>query len=281
MKTYIVGDFQNQNNFSIAIRKFLKNYASKIGDELVSNAYEADYILTYADFKNIALLSQIGGKKKVKVLVAIDDNDVIMKDKQLLLNSTFNQFYTNVDEILVLSEFEKNVLISNNITTKITVIDAIDKEAEGDIKFKNAFKNNYQLLEKDAIISFSKFTDNNEFLLFEKLVRNLPDKMFFYFDSNDREIINKSLQERLVLSKNVKYYKYFPCELYPSMFYNVKALLITSKMASYPTVILDFINRGIPLITSPTVNMKDIINEKTSHICYNYEDFFFSLKKLS
>ena len=210
MKTYIVGDFQNQNNFSIAIRKFLKNYASKIGDELVSNAYEADYILTYADFKNIALLSQIGGKKKVKVLVAIDDNDVIMKDKQLLLNSTFNQFYTNVDEILVLSEFEKNVLISNNITTKITVIDAIDKEAEGDIKFKNAFKNNYQLLEKDAIISFSKFTDNNEFLLFEKLVRNLPDKMFFYFDSNDREIINKSLQERLVLSKNVKYYKYFP-----------------------------------------------------------------------
>ena len=281
MKTYIVGDFQNQNNFSIAIRKFLKNYASKIGDELVSNAYEADYILTYADFKNIALLSQIDWKKKIKVLATIDDNDTILKDKQLIINSIFNQFYTNVDEILVLSEFEKNVLIFNNITTKITIIDAIDKEAEGDIRFKNAFKNNYQLLEKDAIISFSKFTDNNEFLLFEKLVRNIPDKMFFYFDSNDREIINKSLQERLVLSKNVKYYKYFPCELYSSMLYNVKALLITSKMASYPTVILDFINRGIPLITSSTINMKDIINENTSHICYNYEDFFFSLKKLS
>lgn len=281
MKAYILADFKNEHNFSFQIRRYLKGYLLSIKDEEIDDLNKADYVISYySDYNRTLLLNLLPTEIKFKVFAFIDENDLNLKSENLVLDSTALSIYKKASEVLVLSNFEKEVLKSNGVDeNKIKIVSFPLTEYE--CKYKESFLSSYQLDEnKDIVFSFGSFKDNSDFHLFEELCKNMPDKVFMYFGLNDREKLKKSLQDRLFLSRNIYYFNYLPFELYDSMLLHISSVLLVSKIVSYPTVLLDLLNRNIPIIKNETINMKGILTESNSKTCSSYKDFYLTLEKL-
>lgn len=279
MKVYLLYKKTN-SNFSYQVYSYLKNYLLSIGDEISSSIDEADYVITFYCEEDSSILSSVD-KKKVKVLALLDSFSYSYYSHKLFLSQGVVNCLSNVSEVLVFSTLDKQLLIKNNITSKITVIPVLYNNFNNNLSGieKVAFRKFFQVdKDKKLIVSFGSYLDNKDYLLFDALIRNTADCQFIYIGENYQELKKKSLQERLNNPSNIININSLPQELYSSMIYSIDAVLITSKVISYPTVLFDFISNNKEIILNDNFNMKDVFNSSNCKIGYNYESIFHLIK---
>lgn len=281
MKAYLL--FKKTNsNFSYQVESYLKNYLLSIGDEVISSIDKSDYIITFYSEDNNSLLSSID-KKKLKVLALLDSFSYSYYSHKISLSQDAVNCYSNCAEILVFSSLDKQFLIKNNITTKITVISPILNNFDNNLSDieKVAFRKFFQVdKDKKLIVSFGSYIDNKDYLLFDAIIRNSADCQFVYIGENFQELKKKSLQERLNTSSNIININSLYRELYKSMIYSSDAVLITSKVISYPTVLFDFLSNNKEIILNDNFNMRDVFNSLNCKIGNNFESIFSLLKNV-
>ena len=231
MKAYLLYKKTN-SNFSYQVYSYLKNYLLSIGDEISSSIDEADYVITFYCEEDSSILSSVD-KKKVKVLALLDSFSYSYYSHKLFLSQGVVNCLSNVSEVLVFSTLDKQLLIKNNITSKITVIPVLYNNFNNNLSGieKVAFRKFFQVdKDKKLIVSFGSYLDNKDYLLFDALIRNTADCQFIYIGENYQELKKKSLQERLNNPSNIININSLPQELYSSMIYSIDAVLITSKV---------------------------------------------------
>lgn len=279
MKAYLLYKKTN-SNFSYQVYSYLKNYLLSIGDEISSSIDEADYVITFYCEEDSSILSSVD-KKKVKILALLDSFSYSYYSHKLFLSQGVVNCLSNVSEVLVFSTLDKQLLIKNNITSKITVIPVLYNNFNNNLSGieKVAFRRFFQVdIDKKLIVSFGSYLDNKDYLLFDALIRNTADCQFIYIGENYQELKKKSLQERLNNPSNIININSLPQELYSSMIYSIDAVLITSKVISYPTVLFDFISNNKEIILNDNFNMKDVFNSSNCKIGHNYESIFHLIK---
>lgn len=264
-------NFFRENNIS---------YTLNINDDFKEAVVPSgmDYFSYYAALK----------KKNVKVSVIATSNMSDFQFKRtkkgpvLSLSLDAINYYRKADRLVLFFDSQKEFLKSEKINTPITMMPLMTNDYTSKLpqNQKDAFLRYYQLQGKrEIIVSYGILTSKETVNDLRAVAMNSPEKDFLFFGEIAPEAMKQTMLESITFPKNIRFLHHLPEALYPSFLYHTDRLLLVGDYLSFPQIMIDCINHGIPLITYKMDGFKEILNENDAYITKLYSSLYDVINK--
>ena len=237
-------------------------------------------------FSHYAYLKKKG--VKVSVLAGQDSNDFsfrIIKGKKVLsLSLDAINYYRKADRLYVILPSLIPFIRQFKIDTKIQLWPIISSQKEREIlpSEKDAFLHYYQILpDQEVIVSYGLLTSKKTMMDLLGIARNSPEKEFLFFGKVTPEASKLTTFESIGVPENLRFYPDLPEELYPSFLLHCSRLLLVGDYLCYPQVMIDCIEKKIPIITYKLSGYEEILNPEDVSITNTYSALYDVINKPS